>query len=43
MRGRLVGVVLNGGEFARAGGWPTRARRLLDEGLRDRAELGSRR
>jgi ATP/maltotriose-dependent transcriptional regulator MalT len=38
--GWLVFVLLNGGEFARAGGWLARARRLLDDGPRDCAELG---
>ena len=38
--GWLVFVLLNGGEFARAGGWLARARRLLDEGQRDCAEQG---
>jgi ATP/maltotriose-dependent transcriptional regulator MalT len=37
--GWLVFVLLNGGEFARAGGWLARARRLLD-GERDCAEQG---
>ena len=36
----LVFVLLNGGEFARAGGWLARARRLLDDGQRDCAEQG---
>jgi DNA-binding CsgD family transcriptional regulator len=31
----LVFVLLNGGEFARAGGWLARARRLLDDGGHD--------
>ena len=38
--GWLVFVLLNGGEFARAGGWLTRARRLLDDDQRDCAERG---
>jgi len=38
--GWLVFVLLNGGEFARAGGWLARARRLLDDGRRDCAEQG---
>lgn len=38
--GWLIFVLLNGGEFARAGGWLARARRLLDEGARDCAEEG---
>ncbi len=38
--GWLVFVLLNGGEFARAGGWVARARRLLDEDHRDCAEQG---
>jgi ATP/maltotriose-dependent transcriptional regulator MalT len=38
--GWLVFVLLNGGEFARAGGWLARARRLLDDGQRDCAEQG---
>ena len=38
--GWLVFVLLNGGEFARAGGWLARARRLLDEDPRDCAERG---
>ena len=33
--GWLVFVLLNGGEFARAGGWLARARRLLDDGGHD--------
>jgi DNA-binding CsgD family transcriptional regulator len=36
----LVFVLLNGGEFARAGGWLARARRLLDEGRHDCVERG---
>ena len=36
----LIFVLLNGGEFARAGGWLARARRLLDEGGQDCAEQG---
>jgi DNA-binding CsgD family transcriptional regulator len=31
---------MNGGEFARAGGWLARARRLIDDGRRDCAERG---
>ena len=38
--GWLVFVLLNGGEFARAGGWLARARRLLDDGKCDCAEQG---
>jgi DNA-binding CsgD family transcriptional regulator len=38
--GWLVFVLLTGGEFARAGGWLARARRLLDDGQRDCAERG---
>ena len=38
--GRIVFVLMNGGEFARAGGWLARARRLLDDGQRDCAERG---
>jgi DNA-binding NarL/FixJ family response regulator len=38
--GWLVFVLVNGGEFARSGGWIARARRLLDDGGRDCAELG---
>jgi DNA-binding CsgD family transcriptional regulator len=38
--GRLVFVLLTSGEFARAGGWLARARRLLDDGRRDCAESG---
>ena len=38
--GWLIFVLLNGGESARAGGWLARARRLLDEGGHDCAELG---
>jgi len=38
--GWLVFVLMNGGEFARAGGWLARARRLLDDGQRDCAEQG---
>jgi ATP/maltotriose-dependent transcriptional regulator MalT len=38
--GWLIFVLLNGGEFARAGGWLARARRLLDEGQPDCAEQG---
>jgi DNA-binding CsgD family transcriptional regulator len=38
--GWLVFVLLNGGEFARGGGWLARARRLLDDGQRDCAERG---
>ena len=38
--GWLVFVLMNGGEFARAGGWLARARRLLDDGQRDCAERG---
>ena len=33
--GWIVFVLLNGGEFARAGGWLARARRLLDDGEHD--------
>ena len=33
--GWLVFVLLNGGQFARAGGWLARARRLLDDGEHD--------
>lgn len=36
--GRLIFVLLNGGQFARAGGWIARARRLLDALERDCAE-----
>ena len=36
----LVFVLLNGGQFARSGGWLARARRLLDDGRRDCPELG---
>jgi len=32
--------LVNAGEFARAGGWLARARRLLDDGQRDCVELG---
>jgi DNA-binding CsgD family transcriptional regulator len=38
--GWLVFVLLNGGEFARAGGWLARARRLVDDAQRDCAEQG---
>ena len=38
--GRIVFVLMNGGEFARAGGWLARARRLIDDGQRDCAERG---
>ena len=38
--GWLVFVLLNGGEFARAGGWLARARRLVDEIGHDCAEQG---
>jgi ATP/maltotriose-dependent transcriptional regulator MalT len=38
--GWLVFVLLNGGEFARAGGWLARAQRLLDDGEHDCAEQG---
>ena len=38
--GWLIFVLLNGGEFARAGGWLARARRLLDDVGRDCAEQG---
>jgi ATP/maltotriose-dependent transcriptional regulator MalT len=38
--GWLIFVLMNGGEFARAGGWLARARRVLDEGQRDCAETG---
>jgi ATP/maltotriose-dependent transcriptional regulator MalT len=38
--GWLVFVLLNGGEFARAGGWLARAQRLLDDGEHDCAERG---
>ena len=38
--GWIVFVLMNGGEFARAGGWLARARRLLDDGQRDCAERG---
>ena len=38
--GWLVFVLLNGGEFARAGGWLARARRLVDEVGHDCAEQG---
>ena len=38
--GWMVFVLMNGGEFARAGGWLARARRLLDDGQRDCAERG---
>jgi DNA-binding CsgD family transcriptional regulator len=38
--GWVVFVLMNGGEFARAGGWLARARRLLDDGQRDCAERG---
>ncbi len=38
--GWLVFVLQTGGEFARAGGWLARARRLLDDGPRDCAERG---
>jgi ATP/maltotriose-dependent transcriptional regulator MalT len=38
--GWMVFVLLHGGEFARAGGWLARARRLLDDGERDCAERG---
>jgi DNA-binding CsgD family transcriptional regulator len=38
--GRIVFVLMNGGEFARAGGWLARARRLIDDGMRDCAERG---
>jgi DNA-binding CsgD family transcriptional regulator len=38
--GWLVFVLLNGGEFARGGGWLARARRLLDDGQHDCAERG---
>ncbi len=38
--GWLIFVLMNGGEFARAGGWLARARRVLDEGQRDCAEKG---
>lgn len=36
----LVFVLLNGRQIARSGGWLARARRLLDDGRRDCAELG---
>lgn len=36
----LAFSLLNGGEFARAGGWLARARRLLDEGQLDCVEQG---
>jgi DNA-binding CsgD family transcriptional regulator len=36
----LVFVLVNGGQFARSGGWLARARRLLDDGRRDCPELG---
>ena len=38
--GWMVFVLMNGGEFARAGGWLARARRLLDDGQRDCVERG---
>jgi DNA-binding CsgD family transcriptional regulator len=38
--GWMVFVLMNGGEFARGGGWLARARRLLDDGQRDCAERG---
>lgn len=38
--GRLVFVLLLIGEFARAGGWAARTRRLLDDGGHDCAERG---
>ena len=38
--GWLIFVLLNGGEFARAGGWLARVHRLLDEAQRDCAEQG---
>jgi DNA-binding CsgD family transcriptional regulator len=38
--GWLIFVLLNGGEFARAGGWLARVRRLLDGSQRDCAEQG---
>jgi DNA-binding CsgD family transcriptional regulator len=38
--GWLVFVLVNGGEFARSGGWIARTRRLLDDGRRDCPELG---
>jgi DNA-binding CsgD family transcriptional regulator len=38
--GWLVFVFLNGGEFARAGGWLARARRLIDDVGHDCAEQG---
>ena len=38
--GRIVFVLMNQGEFARAGGWLARARRLLDDGRHDCVESG---
>lgn len=38
--GWLAFVLVNGGEFARSGGWIARARRLLDDGERDCPEVG---
>ena len=38
--GWMVFVLMNGGEFARGGGWLARARRLLDDGQRDCVERG---
>ena len=38
--GWMVFVLMNGGEFARGGGWLARARRLLDDGRRDCVERG---
>jgi DNA-binding CsgD family transcriptional regulator len=38
--GSIVFVLMNGGEFARAGGWLARARRLLEDAERDCAEQG---
>ena len=38
--GWVIFVLLNGGEFARAGGWLARARRLLEGEQRDCAEQG---
>jgi hypothetical protein len=38
--GWLVFVLVNRGEFARSGGWIARARRLLNDGERDCAEVG---
>ncbi len=38
--GRIVFVLMNGGELARASGWLARARRLLDDGRQDSVERG---